>query len=234
MARILITSGPTRQYLDPVRYLTNGSSGRMGCALAQAALEMGHRVTVISGPVHVAYPAAAQVISIVSTEELLDACCAAFPACDGVIGAAAPCDYRPQRVHSEKIAKTGQPLELRLVETPDVMAALGAMKRPNQWLVGFALETHDRRIRALIKLEKKSCDLMVVNGPEAMDSSFNQVEVVDRRGHTVETLSGTKEEVARRILQLIRTTLVRPPERTAVTVRAISHDAHQAGQRKSS
>jgi len=234
MARILITSGPTRQYLDPVRYLTNGSSGRMGCALAQAALELGHEVTIVSGPVHIAYPAAAQMISIVSTEELLDACCAAFPACDGVIGAAAPCDYRPQRVHSEKIAKTGQPLELRLVETPDVMAALGAMKRPDQWLVGFALETHDRRIRALIKLEKKSCDLMVVNGPEAMDSRSNHVEIVDRRGHTIESLSGTKEDVARGILQLIQVTLLRPEQKTAGGGLTSSHEAHKAGKRRAS
>ncbi len=217
MGRILITSGPTRQYLDPVRYLTNGSSGRMGCALAQAALDRGHEVTIVSGPVHIAYPEAARLISIVSTEELLEACCAAFPACDGAIGAAAPCDYRPHRVLSKKIAKTGQPLELRLVETPDVMATLGAMKRPGQWLVGFALETHDRRIRALVKLEKKSCDLMVVNGPEAMDSNCNQVEVLDRRGHLIESLAGTKEEVARGILQIVQTTFVRPATETAGT-----------------
>lgn len=215
MARILITSGPTRQYLDPVRYLTNGSSGRMGCALAQAALEMGHEVTIVSGPVHIAYPAAARLISIVSTEELLDACCEAFPACDGAIGAAAPCDYRPRRVHSQKIGKTGEPLELRLVETPDVMAALGALKRPGQWMVGFALETHDRRIRALVKLEKKSCDLMVINGPEAMDSDGNQVEIVDRRGHALESFAGTKEEVAREILHLIQTTLIQPADGAA-------------------
>jgi phosphopantothenoylcysteine decarboxylase/phosphopantothenate--cysteine ligase len=180
----------------------------MGCALAQAALELGHEVTIVSGPVHLAYPAAARRISVVATEELLDACCDAFPACDGVIGAAAPCDYRPHRVHSQKIAKTGQPLELRLVETPDVMAALGALKRPEQWMVGFALETHDRRIRALVKLEKKSCDLMVINGPEAMDSDRNQVEIVDRRGNTLDSLAGTKEEVARKILRRIQTTLI--------------------------
>ena len=232
MTRILITSGPTRQYLDPVRYLTNGSSGRMGCALAQAALELGHEVTIVSGPVHVAYPAAAKVIPVVSTEELLDACCAAFPACDGVIGAAAPCDYRPQRVQSEKITKTGRPLELHLVETPDVMAALGALKRTDQWLVGFALETHDRRIRALIKLEKKSCDLMVVNGPEAMDSDCNQVEVVDRRGHTVESLSGTKEEVARGILQLIQATLVHAGEKLPGSAPPSPRDAARAGRHR--
>src|SRR5207248_1859662 len=104
MARILITSGPTRQYLDPVRYLTNASSGRMGRALAAAALELGHEVIVVSGPVAVDYPHKAEVRPIVSTEELLDTCQELFPTCDGVIGAAAPCDYRPMRVERQKIA----------------------------------------------------------------------------------------------------------------------------------
>src|SRR5215468_10746867 len=98
MARILITSGPTRQYLDPVRYLTNASSGRMGQALAQAAIDRGHTVTIVSGPVEIAYPVAARVIPVVSTEEMLEAAAAEFDGCDGLIGVAAPCDYRPVRV----------------------------------------------------------------------------------------------------------------------------------------
>src|SRR5581483_7249687 len=128
MARILITSGPTRQYLDPVRYLTNASSGRMGAELAAAAIELGHDAVVVSGPVTVEYPAKAEVRSIVSTEELLSVCHELFPSCDGAIGAAAPGDYRPVRVEQHKITKTGQPLLLQLVETPDVMATLGASK----------------------------------------------------------------------------------------------------------
>jgi phosphopantothenoylcysteine decarboxylase/phosphopantothenate--cysteine ligase len=115
VARILITSGPTRQYLDPVRYLTNASSGRMGRALAEAALEAGHGVVVVSGPVEVIYPAAAEVIDVISTEEMLEACRRVFPACDGLVGVAAPCDYRPVRVADGKIQKTGQPLELHLI-----------------------------------------------------------------------------------------------------------------------
>ena len=210
MARILITSGPTREYLDPVRYLTNGSSGRMGAALAQAALDAGHEVTVVSGPVQIAYPAAAKIVAVVSTGEMLDACSEAFSASDGVIGAAAPSDYRPRSVHSQKIAKTGKPLELRLLETPDVMAAMGSTKRADQWMVGFALETHDRHIRALVKLEKKSCDLMVLNGPEAMDSHRTEVEIIDSRGHTLRTLAGSKEHVAKEILQLIQSVLISP------------------------
>jgi len=211
MARILITSGPTRQYLDPVRYLTNASSGRMGAALASAAIDLGHDVVVVSGPVTVEYPAGASVRSIVSTEELLAVCQEVFPTCDGVIGAAAPCDYRPVRVEQHKIAKTGQPLLLQLVETPDVMATLGASKRPGQWLVGFALETNDQRFRALTKLERKSCDLMVLNGPAAMDAADNEVEVFDKTGAVVAAAKGIKEAVAAQILQVIQQRLIDAP-----------------------
>lgn len=208
MAHILLTSGPTRQYLDPVRYLTNGSSGRMGRALAAAALELGHEVTIVSGPVAIEYPAAAKVVPVISTEELLDACQRLFPKCDGVIGAAAPCDYRPHKVAEHKLAKTGQPLMLELIETRDVMATLGATKRPGQWLVGFALETDDQRFRALTKLEKKSCDLIVLNGPAAMDALDNQVEMLDRTGSIVASVGGTKEVVAREILRTIEARLI--------------------------
>jgi phosphopantothenoylcysteine decarboxylase/phosphopantothenate--cysteine ligase len=207
MARILITSGPTRQYLDPVRYLTNASSGRMGKALAEAALEQGHEVTIVSGPVEVTYPQAARVVAVISTEEMLEKCRELFPACDGLIGVAAPCDYRPQRVAESKIAKTGQPLVLHLIETPDVVATLGAAKT-HQWVVGFALETEDQRLRALAKLERKSCDLMVLNGPEAMNAPGNRVEVLDRSGEIVATLAGSKEDVARGIFRIIQGRLI--------------------------
>ena len=141
----------------------------MGKALAEAALDEGHEVTIVSGPVDIAYPAAARVINVISTEEMLAACRPILPQCDGLIGVAAPSDYRPVMVAPSKIAKTGEPLVLNLVETADVVATLGATKT-RQWLVGFALETEDHRLRALAKLEKKHCDLMVLNGPEAMHS----------------------------------------------------------------
>ena len=210
MARILITSGPTRQYLDPVRYLTNGSSGRMGQGLAQAALDLGHEVVIVSGPVNIVYPAKAEVLPIVSTEELLETCLRIFPECDGAIGAAAPCDYRPIQVETHKISKTGQPLELHLVETPDVMAELGRHKGAHQWLVGFALETDDQRFRALTKMQKKSCDLMVLNGPTAMDSLDNSVELLDQTGALLAAFSGPKGEVTRGILGIIQRRLIRP------------------------
>jgi phosphopantothenoylcysteine decarboxylase / phosphopantothenate---cysteine ligase len=210
VARILITSGPTRQYLDPVRYLTNASSGRMGRALAEAVIDAGHEVVIVSGPVEVSYPANVDVRWVVSTEEMLAAASAAFVECQGVIGAAAPCDYRPVFVQSQKIAKTGEPLELRLVETDDVIATLGKHKREGQWLVGFALETEDPRLRALAKLEKKHCDLIVLNGPAAMNSLNNEVEILDQTGTVVRSLAGTKEDVARGIMAVIGARLIRP------------------------
>jgi phosphopantothenoylcysteine decarboxylase/phosphopantothenate--cysteine ligase len=208
MARILITSGPTRQYLDPVRYLTNASSGRMGAALAAAALELGHEVIVVSGPVEVDYPAQAQVLPVVSTEAMLLEARAAFDTCDGLIGAAAPCDYRPHYVESSKIAKTGEPLLLELIETDDVVATLGAEKG-QRWVVGFALETEDHRLRALAKLERKRCDLMVSNGVEAMNALENQVEILAPDGTVLRSAAGSKPSVAREILAVIEQRLIR-------------------------
>jgi phosphopantothenoylcysteine decarboxylase/phosphopantothenate--cysteine ligase len=155
----------------------------------------------------VTYPQAARVVAVISTEEMLEKCRELFPACDGLIGVAAPCDYRPQRVAESKIAKTGQPLVLHLIETPDVVATLGAAKT-HQWVVGFALETEDQRLRALAKLERKSCDLMVLNGPEAMNAPGNRVEVLDRSGEIVATLAGSKEHVARGIFRIIQGRLI--------------------------
>src|SRR3954465_2213640 len=208
MARILITSGPTRQFLDPVRYLTNASSGRMGRALAEAALALGHDVVIVTGPVEISYPKAAKVVPIVSTEEMLTASEHEFETCDGLIGAAAPCDYRPVRVESHKIAKTGQPINLHLIETDDVVATLSA-KKGKRWVVGFALETEDHRLRALAKLERKFCDLMVSNGPQAISATDNQVEVITPTGDVIATIEGAKEVVAGRILRLIDEQLIK-------------------------
>ena len=208
MAKILITSGPTRQYIDPVRYLTNASSGQMGAALARAAVDGGHEVTVISGPVNVDYPANAEIVNIVTTQELLDACAERFSDCDGAIGAAAPCDYKPVKVSAEKIKKTGGPLLLELIETVDVVAAMGESKRSDQWLVGFALETSDARFRALSKLQRKCCDLVVLNGPSAIDAKENSIELIDPGGNIVLQCEGSKSSVAVQILNEINRRLI--------------------------
>ncbi len=219
MAKILITSGPTRQYIDPVRYLSNASSGQMGRCLAQAAMELGHQVIVVSGPVHIQYPGGAEVLPVVSTEEMLTVCRDCFPSCDGLIGAAAPCDYRPEEIANHKIRKTGQDLTLKLVETEDVVAALGCSKQPHQWTVGFALETEDARFRALTKLIRKCCDLVVVNGVEAINSSENSIEIIADGGQVVTSASGTKARVAEQVLATIQRRLIDPHRSTFLTRR---------------
>ncbi len=201
MARILITSGPTRQYLDPVRYLTNASSGRMGAALADSAIARGHEVVVVTGPVQVQYSSSAEVIEVDTTDEMLAAVLENFPACDGLIGAAAPCDYMPRRILSDKITKSGQPIQLELIETPDIVATAAQKKLAHQWVVGFALETEDLRFRAIVKMQRKCCDMMVSNGPSAINSLSNEVEILAADGTTIAYASGDKRTVANAIIQ---------------------------------
>ena len=205
MARILITSGPTRQYLDPVRYLTNASSGRMGTALVDAAIALGHDVVVITGPVQVSYSSEAQVIPVDTTDQMLAAVLEHFPSCDGLIGAAAPCDYMPRRISSEKITKSGQPIQLELIETADIVAMAAQRKLPHQWVVGFALETEDLRFRAIVKMQRKCCDMMVSNGPSALNSLTNDVEIIAADGRTIAYVSGDKSTVATAIIQATET-----------------------------
>lgn len=208
MSKILITSGPTRQYLDPVRYLTNASSGRMGAALAEAAIELGHAVHVISGPVTVQYPSAAQVTWVDTTSDMLEAVLRLFPQMDGLIGAAAPCDYMPVHVSPQKIAKSGAPLQLELIETPDIVATAAAKKTAGQWVVGFALETEDRRFRAIVKMQRKLCDMMVSNDASAINSAENNVEILSRSGEVLSTVQGSKLDVARAILAAAQSELM--------------------------
>jgi phosphopantothenoylcysteine decarboxylase/phosphopantothenate--cysteine ligase len=209
MSRILITSGPTREYLDPVRYISNASSGRMGAALAQAAIDAGHHVRIVSGPVHEKYPDHAEVIRVVSTEEMLAACQEIFPDCDGLIAVAAPCDYRPATVAPQKIRKTGDSLHVELVETPDIVAALAKKKKSNQWLVAFALETEDQHLRAMKKMERKQCDLMILNGPTAINSTTTSIELLAKDGKLLGTHSGDKNEIAKIILETMDRFLIK-------------------------
>lgn len=208
MARIVITSGPTRQYLDPVRYLTNASSGRMGAALATAALGLGHEVVVVSGPVVVDYPEGVRVVPVCTTTEMLEATSREFERADGLIGAAAPCDYMPERVETHKLHKTGHGLQLHLVETPDIVATLGAAKQSHQWVVAFALETEDVRFRAIVKMSRKACDMIVSNSAEAMNAESNSVEVLLPGGELLKQIDGPKSVVAREIVQLIERHLI--------------------------
>ena len=175
----------------------------MGAALAQAALDEGHEVLLVSGPVLVDYPAEAVVTKVETTQQMLDACLAEYPHCDGVICAAAPCDYQPVEVRQEKMAKTGETLSLELTETPDIAAALGNTKQGKQWLVAFALETSHHNERAAVKLKKKNGDMIIVNGPAAMDAANTSVEVLAANGQSYGCYDGPKSSVAKDLLRII-------------------------------
>lgn len=210
MLRVLITAGPTREYLDDVRYLSNASSGKMGFALAQAVQAAGHEVVLVSGPVHLSPPVGCELHAVETTEQLLTACRAVWPSCHGVIATAAVCDYRPKQRVLGKIAKTGVSLELELVETADVLADLGRNKG-DRWIVGFALESEEfAHVNALRKLREKNCDAIVLNRPAAIGAEVNDVEVIAPSGQTVVRFAGAKSQVARDLWQWIERTFVRP------------------------
>ena len=203
MARILITSGPTRQYLDPVRYLSNASSGRMGACLATAAIERGHQVVIISGPVQVDYPDDATVIRVTTTQEMRDAAMKQFPECDGVIGAAAPCDFQPESLASQKLKKQGTSITLKLTETPDILGSLGEIKQPHQWSVAFALETENGTQNAVAKLNRKNCDLVVLNDPSAIEAQQTQIRILDAASKILADVSDSKLVAAQAIIQCL-------------------------------
>jgi len=206
--RILITAGPTREYIDDVRFLSNGSSGRMGYSLAAAAIAHGHQVLLVTGPVEQQPPAGCEVHRIETTDQLRQRCLELFPECDGVIATAAVCDYRPKERISGKITKTGKPIVLELTETSDVLAELGSQKG-DRWVVGFALESQDPRNNAMRKLRMKNCNCIVLNDTSAIGSLTNTVEVLSPDAETIAMFKGTKEEVADRLLGLIETSIAR-------------------------
>jgi len=201
---ILITSGPTREYLDPVRYLTNGSSGRMGAALAEAVIQQGGVPIVVSGTTAISYPPKAQIHWIETTEQMLQCCLKLFPQCIGVIGAAAPCDFRPVTFSDQKISKTkGSMITLPLAQTPDILADLGKIKRLDQWSVAFALETQDGTRRALEKLKQKHCDFVVLNDHHSINNDEAAFQVFDAAGTLRKTFTGSKRVFAEELLRLI-------------------------------
>ncbi len=200
--RILITAGPTREYVDDVRFLSNASSGRMGYAIADAAIKAGHEVILVTGPVDLPVPDGVRVTRIETTDELRQSCLELFPACDGVIATAAVCDYRPRERVQGKITKTGDPIVLELVETSDVLAELGQQKE-GRWVVGFALESQDPRNNAMRKLRMKHCDCIVLNDTSAISSLENSVEILSPDAETLAQFQGLKTDIARQLIAFI-------------------------------
>jgi phosphopantothenoylcysteine decarboxylase / phosphopantothenate---cysteine ligase len=200
---ILITAGPTREYIDPVRFISNRSSGKMGYAIAQAAIERGAKVTLVSGPVSIAPPDQANLIKISTTEEMYKAVMDNFDNATIVIKSAAVCDYRPSVISNQKIKKTSSEMSIELERTQDILAALGERKT-SQVLVGFAAETQNLIEYAQDKLERKNLDLIVANDVNALDAGFdsdsNRVTMIDRDSNKVELPLMPKREVADYIL----------------------------------
>jgi phosphopantothenoylcysteine decarboxylase/phosphopantothenate--cysteine ligase len=158
--------------------------------------------------VQIDYPSAARVIDVITTQQMLVVTQEMFATADGLIGAAAPCDYMPMQIAEHKLAKTGDGLQLSLVETPDIVATLGCLKRSNQWIVGFALETEDIRFRAIVKMTRKCCDMIVSNSAEAMNAENNSVEIILRGGAIIDQVEGPKQLVADTILKQIQAHLI--------------------------
>ena len=160
--RVLITAGPTREPIDPVRYIGNRSSGKMGAALAEAAIKAGHETTAILGPGSVAFPKWARIVHVETAAEMLDAVLREFPRHDLLVMAAAVADYRPVAASAEKLPRQG-PRVLELEPTVDILAAAGGIKRPDQRTVGFSLESLPDLDRVRGKMRQKNLDLIVYN-----------------------------------------------------------------------
>ena len=204
---VVVTAGPTAEPLDPVRYITNRSSGKMGYAIAEAAHARGAHVTLISGPTAIQPPKGVDFVRIGTTQELYDAVLGHADA-DVVIQAAAPADYRAREISPTKIKRTGDSLMIELVPNPDIAAALGARKHPGQTLVGFAAETNNVIENAQGKLKRKSLDLIVANDVTMKGAGFstdtNVVKLLFPSGEIRSLELMSKEAVGNHILDIVR------------------------------
>lgn len=205
--RCLISAGPTREYLDPVRFLSNPSTGKMGLALAEAARDVGWAVDLVLGPTHLPHPPGMTTIPVETGEEMYQAISDRFDACDILIMTAAVTDYRPFERAAHKLKKAGQNLTLEFEPVVDILQTMGA-RRKNQILVGFAAETRDVETYARGKLEDKNCHFVVGNDVSEAGSGFgvdtNRVLVVPREGPTLPLGPASKQAIARDLVALFR------------------------------
>lgn len=206
---VLINAGPTREAIDPVRYISNHSSGKMGFALAEAAAEAGARVTLVAGPVNLPTPARVQRIDVISAQDMLDACLAALPA-DIFIASAAVADYRPASAADQKMKKdtaNEDGLTLTLVRNPDILATLAEHSQRPDCCVGFAAETHDVLNYAADKLQRKKLDLIIANDVSQSGIGFNSddnaVTLIDRQLERCSLPQASKQKLARQIIARI-------------------------------
>jgi phosphopantothenoylcysteine decarboxylase / phosphopantothenate---cysteine ligase len=208
---VLVTAGPTREHVDPVRFLSNESSGRMGFAVAEACARRGHRVTLIAGPVALATPSGVERIDVVSAREMLAAARRAFRSADALVMAAAVADYRPKRRLAGKwrVKDSGSATaRLELVRNPDILATLGREKARGRAaaprrVIGFALETSQGKRRALAKLERKRADWIVLNDDSALNAQSSSVIVFGRDGSERPLRSQSKRAIAKMLVDLL-------------------------------
>jgi phosphopantothenoylcysteine decarboxylase/phosphopantothenate--cysteine ligase len=212
--RFLITAGGTREHIDPVRFISNASSGRMGYALARAALRAGHPVTLITAPTALKPPKGAQVVEVETTAEMFAAVKEHFPKSDCLIMAAAVSDYTPVRRSKTKLKKRPGTLTLALKPTPDILKWAGTHKisnlkseisnrRRRRVVVGFALEDRNVRANAERKMRDKHLDMIVANTPKAIGTKFSTVHVKTPELQWIDIVSQTKTTIAKRIISLI-------------------------------
>ena len=208
--KVLVTAGPTREPLDPVRYLSNRSSGKMGYALAEAARLRGADVTLISGPTAIAPPGGIKFVRVETATQMRDAVLPSAASADIVFAAAAVADYRPAEIAAQKIKKSPGDSALVLRPNDDILALLGTQKRPGQILVGFAAETENLLVAARRKLDSKRLDWIVANDVTAEGAGFdvdtNIVTVLGKDGEEISLPLRTKREVAEQILEIVRPT----------------------------
>ena len=201
--RFLITAGPTREPIDPVRYISNRSSGKMGYAIAEAAIEAGHEVVLISGPVGVDRPRGAAVIPVSTSDQMLEAVQRHVRNCDILVMCAAVADYKPAKVSKNKIKKRSENVSLELVPTRDILSSL---PKDRQYLVvGFAAETENVEANAQKKLREKNCDIVVANDvsrtDSGMESDQNEVEILFRDGETKTISRASKKIISRDLVK---------------------------------
>lgn len=204
---ILITAGPTQEPLDPVRFITNRSSGKMGYALAQVCLDLGAKVLLVTGPTHLAPPEGAQVYPVKTAEEMAEIVLSLLPQADWVIATAAVADYRPKIVYKQKIKKKDEVLSIELVKNPDVLKLVGENKHSNQTIIGFAAETEKVFEYAWEKLKKKNLDFIVVNDVSKPDIGFdqdqNEVVILAKNGDKTFLSKMDKVQIAQQIIATV-------------------------------
>jgi phosphopantothenoylcysteine decarboxylase/phosphopantothenate--cysteine ligase len=203
---ILITAGPTREPIDEVRFISNASSGRMGCAVAEAAIHAGHDVTLLHGPMTQSPPAGARLLPFQTVTELRDAMAEQFPRCDAVVMTAAVGDFRLAHRRDGKLSRKDGPIQLELIPTEDVIAGIAAGKRPGQQVVVFAVEAgprEDMERKAREELQSKHADMVVLNPPAAMGRPESEAAILSATDILLPWARRPKSQLAEEIIRLL-------------------------------